>query len=110
MIIISNCPVTGLSRKLEYDFLILKQVKQIIIECTIRYYNADGNEIVTNGITSFKRSLVASDSKVNAQGVLDEQGTVTEFDFYNQMGNMNIAIYAQIERIIALRDSEGKFN
>lgn len=110
MITISNCPITGLTRKLEYDFLIMKQVKQIIIACTVYYIDVAGEIIDKNGLTPYKRDLVASDSKVNMQGVFDEEGTITEFDYYNQMGNMQVAIYAQIEGIIALRDSQGKFN
>jgi len=111
MIQISNCPVTGLTRKLEYDFLIYKTNRQIIIDCTVHYINSQGNIININGLKSYKRPLVASDSKVNSQtGMLDPEGDINEFDYYDQMGNMQIAIYAQILNIINLRDSEGKFN
>lgn len=110
MIQISNCPITGLARKLEYDFLILKKIKQIIIACTVYYIDSEGEIVNKNGLTPYKRDLVASDSKVNEQGVLDENGTITEFDYYNQMGNVKVSIYNQISDIIALRDSQGKFN
>jgi len=111
MIQISNCPVTGLIRKLEYDFLILKTVKQIIIDCTIHYFDNDGIMINSNRLSSYKKLLVASDSLVNSQtGELDNNGDITEFDYYDQMGNMQLVIYSQISNIIALRDLQGKFN
>lgn len=111
MIQISNCPVTGLVRKLEYDFLILKTVRQIIIDCTVHYFNNQGVIVNSNGLKSYKRPLVASDSLINSQtGELDENGDITEFDYYDQLGNIQVAIYSQIENIILLRDSQGRFN
>jgi hypothetical protein len=75
MITISNCPITNLPRKVDYDFLWLKSVHQIIIKCTVHYFDAQNNEINTERIKPYQRNLVASDSYVNATNgyVLQEQ-------------------------------------
>lgn len=65
MITISNCPITGLERKVEYDFYWLTRVKQIIVKCAVYYYK-DGEKV--EGLTRLKpyiRDLIASNSLVN---------------------------------------------
>lgn len=111
MIAISSCPITGLKRKLDYNFLIYKSIKQIIIECNISHYDINNVHINNARINDYGRPLVASNDKVNATtGELDPSGTITQFDYYNQLGTMPVAIYSEIEKIILKRDLEGKFN
>lgn len=64
MINISNCPLTGLQRKLTYDFYWLSSAKQIVINCTVQHFN-EGEKIETAGIRKFQKSLTASDTLVD---------------------------------------------
>jgi hypothetical protein len=67
MISISNCPVTGLERKVEYDFHWFTRSRQIIVKCTVDYYK-DGVPVTgLQRIKPYTRDLVASDSLVNPQ-------------------------------------------
>lgn len=65
MIQISNCPISGLERKLTYDFIWLQGNKQIIVRCFISHYS--GSELINNArIKNYQRDLIASDSLVDA--------------------------------------------
>lgn len=66
MINISNCPITGLKRKITHkNFFWFESTKQIIIECYISHYDNNNVLVENSRIKSYKRSLVASDSYVN---------------------------------------------
>lgn len=105
MISISNCPITGLQRKVEYDFFWYKKSRQIIIKCYVDYYK-DGI-VATENVTRLKpyvRNLVASDSLVNsATGTVLTQQQINQYttdsvilNAYNtelQMYNTAIPIY-----------------
>lgn len=81
MINISNCPISGLERKVEYDFYWLKRAKQIIVKCVVYYYK-DGVQV--EGVTRLKpyiRDLVASNSLVNP--VNGQVLTPEEISVYN---------------------------
>lgn len=120
MITISNCPVTGLQRKAEYDFKWFKSTKQIIISCVISHYK-DGGKVTSKGVVDFGKELVATNDTMvnpaNGQIVLaDEEGnypegSMGEYDYYAfVVGTMSIVLPTVIEGIILVRDSEGKFN
>lgn len=66
MIAISNCPTTGLQRKVTYDFYWFVQARQIIIRCTITYFK-DGDPVTDVRLKPYVRDLVASDSYVDPQ-------------------------------------------
>lgn len=117
MIQISNCPISGLTRKVEYNFLWYKLQRQIIIECFVSFFDAQGNKIENERIKTYKRNLVASDSLVDFNGVLlpegtayDPQSNIYEYDYYAQLGSNQIVLNTQLANIIALRDSQGKFD
>lgn len=80
---ISDCPETGLKRKItNYNLLIYQEYNQIILDCTIKHYKNNGNLIENNRIKSYTRKLVASDSLVrNTDGYVL---TKEEIDIYNQ--------------------------
>lgn len=91
MIQISNDPISGLTRKVEYDFYWFRSTKQIIIDCMVYYYK-DGEKINDIRLKPYNRKLVASDSLVNPQTgevLTDEQ--IIEWNniknIYNQYQN-----------------------
>lgn len=120
MIQISDCPITGLQRKLTYDFYWLTTIKQIIVNCHISHYQDD--ELINNArINNYDRQLVASDSLVNpvnghiyTQQELDVEpkpDTISEYDYYvTVLGITHLILPQLIESIILARDAEGKFN
>lgn len=65
MISISNCPVSGLERRVEYDFHWYTSARQIVVRCTVHYYK-DGVPVTgLSRLKSYTRDLVASDSRVS---------------------------------------------
>jgi hypothetical protein len=120
---ISNCPITGLNRKVtNYDFLWSTKDKKIVIRCMVSHFN-EADELIENSrILSYVRDLVASDSKVNPEtGALltieelqDEiiaYEAISEYDYYvSVVGSSAIILPQLLQGIIQLRDSEGKFN
>ena len=126
MINISNCPITGLKRKVTKKRLNwYEDTRQVIIKCFISHYDSNDNLIENSRIKSYTRELTASDSLVNPNtGVLltnqqleDYKNNVNlgftpieEYDFYEMMSNAPIVIKQMLENIIMLRDSEDKFN
>jgi hypothetical protein len=121
MINISNCPITGLKREVDYNFFWYKSTEQIIIECTVTHYK--NNEVVENAaIKTYKRNLVASDNLVDpqtghifTQEELDASPppteTMKEYDFYAYvLGVQPLVLPELIEQIILARDQEGKFD
>lgn len=117
MIQISNCPITGLTRKVRRNFLWYEIDRQIIIECFVSFYDSQGNKIENERIKTYKRNLVASNSLVDFNGVLlpdgteyDPQTNIQEYDFYAQLGANQIVLNTQLAGIIALRDLQGKFD
>lgn len=80
LINISNCPITGLNRKLDYQFLWFKNNQKIIIRCWVYHYK-DGNFIENAAIKTFIRELVASDSLVNStNGVLLTEQEISDYN------------------------------
>ena len=96
MISISNCPISGLQRKVDYEFFWYKRSRQIIIQCYVDYYK-DG-VVATANITRlkpYKRPLVASDTLVNSQtGVIMTQ---QEIDNYYQATALLNAYNSELE-------------
>lgn len=112
MIQISDCPITGLQRKLTYDFYWLQSVRQIIIRCYVSHF--DENELIENArIVSYYRDLVASDNLVNPNTGEFEDGenSIFEYEFYvNVIGSNPVILPNVVKSIILKRDTEGKFN
>lgn len=80
LINISNCPVTNLNRKLDYQFLWLKTQQKIIIRCWVSHYK-DNNLVENAAIKSFVRELIASDSLVNPiNGVLLTEQQINDYN------------------------------
>lgn len=94
MISISNCPISGLERKVEYDFYWYTNARQIIVRCTVHYYK-DGQPVTgLSRIKSYVRDLVASDSKVNPQdGTILTDQEVTAYE--NALSAYNSYVLAQ---------------
>lgn len=128
MIAITNCPVTGLKRKVVGKVFTWDDItRQIIIKCFIKHYNQQ-DEIVENArINSYTRNLLASDSLVKPQnGVLLSESELEayredptslgytpleEYDYWvGVVGSQPIVLPNVLEQIILLRDQEGKFN
>jgi len=117
MINISDCPKTGLKRKVDYDFYWNRITKkEVIISCVVKRFNQDDTEFTSAGIVSYLRELKATtDTPVNPNTgeVLSEwsEGAISEYDYYSYgVANMSIILPEMIEQIILLRDSQGKFN
>lgn len=84
---ISNCPITGLERKLTYDFYWLTTSKQIIIRCYIDYYS--NNIIVSNKIAlkPYTRDLIAAENLVDASNgrILTQEDLEANKELINQI-------------------------
>lgn len=119
MITISNCPITGLKRKLTYDFYWLQSQSKIVIMCYIHHYN-DEDVLISNArIVSYQKALTASDSLVDPmtghiytpEELLTEPESISEYEFYvSVLGVTPLILPSLIESIIQARDLEGKFN
>lgn len=131
LIQISNDPITGLERKLDYEFFWHKS--QIIIKCFVSFYK-DEERVESVRTPSYVRNLVAThDTPVNSQtgeilasfeefenATYDEEGnrltgepipTMSEYDYYAQViGNSLIVLPELIKNVVLLRDSQGKFD
>lgn len=59
MVDISNCPKSGLARKVEKNLQKLETVKQVILECKVHCFNAQGEQIRTRSIIEFTHKLTA---------------------------------------------------
>lgn len=127
MIDISNCPISGLKRKVISKKLIWDEaVRQVIIDCRIGYFKQDNTQITdSERYKPYNKPLVASDSLVNpltgvlltTQQVLDYKNNINigftpiqEYDFYAVMSNIPIVLSTTIIGIIQIRDSQGKFD
>lgn len=96
MIAISNCPTTGLQRKVVYDFFWFTQARQIIIKCTVTYYK-NGEVVTDSRLKPYVRDLVASDSLVDPltgavltdEQIADYHSNVAAWDDYQA----NLAAY-----------------
>lgn len=77
MINISNCPVTGLNRRVAYDFYWLSSTRKIVIMCTVSYHSTNGDIVKRGGINTYQQPLTASDSliRVDTQQLLTAQQT-----------------------------------
>lgn len=62
MINISNCPDTGLKRKITAkDFYKFESVQQVILRCHISHYNQQDEKVENARVKSYYKDLVASD-------------------------------------------------
>ena len=104
-----NCPSIGNAseRTASKAFIVLFQ--ELLAKNNIKIEN--------ERIKTYKRNLVASDSLVDFNGVLlpegtayDPQSNIYEYDYYAQLGSNQIVLNTQLANIIALRDSQGKFD
>lgn len=99
---ISNCPTTGLTRKItSYDFLWFQELEQIIVDCKISYYNISGSIVssLTNNPNSGRKKLIASDTLVdptnNGSFLTEEQ--IQHNKTYNQQVTNYSSSYALYE-------------
>ncbi len=121
MITISNDPITGLKRKLTYDFYWLSSTRRIVIQCTITSYNELDEKVENARVKTYDVPLIASDSMVDpTNGHIytpeelaadPELPKMQEYDFYVYViGSQAVLLPALIETIIQARDLEGKFD
>lgn len=119
MITISSCPITGLTRKLEYDLLWYRLRRTLIVGCTVFYFDESDEQILTQGIKPYYRELIATDTLVNPSNgailtqeqILQDDPSMQEYDFYvTVIAESPVIVSDLIESVIQLRDSEGKFN
>ncbi len=120
MITISNCPVTGLERKVDYDFHWLKTQKQVIISCVVSHYK-DGEKVQAKSVIDLHVDLLADNgTKVDSatgqtvqagpDGIYPE-GYIGEYDYYaTVVGTMPIVLPNLIQSVIQMRDQQGRFN
>lgn len=122
MINISNCPVTGLKRKvIDKSLIIESPSRQVILKCIVGYFDANDVEINIpgRGINRWTKNLVASTDKVNPQTgvpltplqITNGDPWIEEYDFFNYIRN-NVAIVVNTMETneILTSDQEGKFN
>lgn len=94
MITISNCPITGLKRKLTYDFYWLQSQRKIIIMCSIEHYDNNNNKVNNARIVNYQRALTASDSlvKLPTGELLTEEETTEFLAAKKLIDNYNVAL------------------
>jgi hypothetical protein len=122
MIQISNCPDTGLVRKVvKKDLYKLETCRQVILRCLITHFK-DGVAVENGRIHSYSKDLVASDSLVNpSTGVLltPEQLSdienlgftpIQEYSFFHNLTLMPVVMNDLENSIILSRDAQGKFD
>lgn len=123
---ISNCPKSGLPRKAwKHEFVDANDYLKLTVR--VGFFNADGEQIITNGINEFEKELFAVNStKVNAltgdnvyEGDQGYENSVGEMDYirglklnpaFIEIGNIatiNAIIYDQY---IIKSDQNGRFN
>lgn len=103
MIKITNDPVTGLERKLTYDFHWFQSTKQIIIDCTISYFK-NNIEIDIKRVPNYKRTLVASDSLVYLNGVLltpeENEDYKSKIDYNSSYEGLMVEYNTKLEKYL----------
>lgn len=120
MIAISNCPITGLERKIvEKNTLFYETSKQLVLECFIKHFK-DGEVIDNSRIKSYAVSLKADNTTpVNSQ--TGEQledtpenwalpTTIGQFDFFCFLQTIPVTQSELILQHITNADNLGRFN
>jgi hypothetical protein len=122
MIAISNCPDSGLARKvIKKDLYILESARQVVLKCHVGYFDENGELIKRKGIQNYTVDLVASDSPVNPNTgqVLTPQQLanpdlgftpITEFEFFAALKSSPVKVNDVENAYIAQRDLDGRFN
>lgn len=120
MVNISNCPKTGLKRKvIDRSLIIDPPVRQVILKCVIGYFDTNNVEIVAPGISRYYKNLVASTDKVNPttgvkltpEELENEDPWIEEYDFFDYVRkNVPVVVYTMEQNEITASDLEGKFD
>lgn len=121
MINISNCPVSGLERKITaVDMFNQESTKTITLRCFISYFK-DGAPVEKKGINSYQVDLVAAtDKPVNKNTgapagedtpeVWANPDVVSEYDYFKGMENISVNQSQLKAAVIEARDLQGRFN
>lgn len=121
MVNISNCPHTGMKRKvIDRKLLIDPMVRQVVLTCIVGYFDANDVELSGSapGVNRYTKPLVASTDKVNPstgvtlteEELANNNPWVYEIDFFLALKNMPIKINELEVSEIQTSDIEGKFN
>jgi hypothetical protein len=79
LIEITDCPASGLQRKVDYDFTWSRRRKSIVIDCRIFFFK-NGEKVAREGINYYDKPLIASDSLINpANGELLNQTQINNY-------------------------------
>jgi hypothetical protein len=116
MINISDCPITGLQRKVTAkDLLIYETDKQVVLRCFISHYKE--NVLVENSrIKSYSKDLVATDliPVHNQTGEklesFDDPNAIGQYSFFKHLTTVPVAIEALELKYIGDNDLEGNFD
>lgn len=93
---ISNDPITGLKRKVTVESLSIEFTnKKVILRCSINFYDQSNQPINNTRIHTYVRDLY-------------DDGAA--FDAWYAQAQNPINLLSTIQSIVALRDSEGKFD
>lgn len=116
MIKISDCPITGLERKIvKKNILIYETTEQVLLECIISHFK-DGELIDNSRIKSYVVTLVASNNtfvdKTTGEEVADSEApnAIGQFDFFVELQKVPVVQLDLIKQHITKADLRGKFN
>ncbi|KAB2918678.1 MAG: hypothetical protein F9K23_00645 [Bacteroidetes bacterium] len=111
---ISNSPASGLQRKAEVagQYWGGPKDQHIRLVVEVSYYDAEGNEVVSEGIQRYQRVLDAHNgNKVNQYGIIDPNGTEGEYDFYIRLiKNNQVYMFELFKQNILQADENGRFD
>jgi hypothetical protein len=128
MITISNCPITGLERKIvSKNTLFFETTKQLVLDCTISHFKG-GVVIENQRIKTYGVQLVADNSsyvnKNTGEFITDEFNELTgetikasekpdaigQFDFFASLQFVPVIQNDLVELHISRADELGRFN
>ncbi len=122
MIAISNCPITGLERKIvSKNTLFFETTKQLVLDCTISHFK-EGVLIENQRITTYQVQLVADNNsfvdKNTGDFIYDTEelkasehpDAIGQFDFFVALQYVPVVQNDLVELHISRADILGRFN
>lgn len=118
---ISDCPITGLQRKVVKTELLNSEVQNIVrLTCYVEFYK-NGEKVNSKYINGYIKELTAkTDTPVNkltgqilgedTPEIWNDENTVSEYVYFKTLETMSVKQSDIKAMIIATRDAEGKFN
>jgi hypothetical protein len=116
MINISDCPITGLQRKVtRKDLFVSETDKEVILYCYISHFK-EGVLVENSRITSYQKVLRATEliPVHNQTGAklenFDDPNAIGQYSFFKHLTTVPVAIEALELKYIGDNDLEGNFD